>query len=196
MSRTFNPGIRCASPAGNETFNARSLISAFSNIQRIVRRDNSTARAAFRVVPPPLFPPHHATVGTPFPLHNGETGLTATEKYVAVWNSLITNLTITASFKNFRIHGQTTVDIRFDNIPRRIRADSLIHRRVRASLRAVYRTISSRESIAMSERKRFPPWVKIRAVPECQRSTIRLDFCPEHLNYVKVGAEKAGSHSP
>lgn len=45
----------------------------------------------------------------------------------------------------------------------------------------------------MSARKRFPPWVKIRAVPECQRSTIRLDFCPEHLNYVKVGAEKAGS---
>lgn len=38
-------------------------------------------------------------------------------------------------------------------------------------------------------RKCFPPWVKLRAVPECQRSTIPLDFCPGHLSYVKVGTK-------
>lgn len=35
----------------------------------------------------------------------------------------------------------------------------------------------------------FPVGKATRSVPECQRSTIPLDFCPGHLSYVKVGTK-------
>lgn len=50
----------------------------------------------------------------------------------------------------------------------------------------------------MPRENAFPRRVKLRVLSECQRSTIRLDFCPEHLNYVKAGTsiESRLSHSP